>query len=635
MLGMPVVAGGEAQAPEAPPPAAPAKRPSVRPPHGTMLGMPAVQMPPPGPAALAAPPGAATLHDAFAPTHPPAAPNAAAFAPTEEVAQVTPAMVAAAHGQPAMPAYGAPAPVPAAPHDGMLASPFAGMASPNAALPGGLATAPVAAPQPLYAAAPEATPAAPPQAFAPQPFEAPASSGRPSEAEHVRGPGMGPVRPAASPATPNARPYEDAAPEFTRPSPRSRHDVTYEEPSESAPVERKPARGIAGLVVAGFLGMAALTAIGAALYVAFHDGDDLRAEVATVEGEQQLVVDVRAAAPGTKVRFQGREVPITSGRAVFPLAPDSLRLGENDIALDVLSPDGKVDSHHVVISLAFRVRADLGGLDDDPPVLRVIVDAKPGSSVTLDGEPLALDATGRGAKSVPVEAATEGQSISHATRYRIVPPGGTPVEGSIETRMPLAMLHLDRPGTSLVTDRAEVEIAGTVGPRATIVVGDRTVATLEGRFFTRWPLPTMGDQDVTLRVREPDKAPRRETIHLRRVPDLAAEAARYPVERDLDYARLAQNPSTYRGRHVAFEGFAYHVEVADGRSVLQILVRDCPGGQRCPLWVTYPAATDAVRSSWVRVVGEVAGEQQFRAANGGQILTVPRVDAAFVLPVSR
>lgn len=635
MLGMPIVAGAEA--PAAPTPAvAPSKTPSVRPHHGTMLGMPAIQMPPAGPsgatavtppaapgAPLAMPPGAATLHDAFTPTHPPAAPNAAAFAPTEEVAQVTPAMVAAAHPQPP-----APSAQPIPPQGGMLASPFAGMASPNAVLPGGLGSAPVGAAQPPFGAVPQAPQGIAPQAPPPV-FEAP-----PAEPEHVRGPGMGPVRPAASPATPVARPYDEATPEFTRPSPRGRLEVTYEEVSEPMPAERPRSRGIAGLVVAGFLGMAALTAIGAALYVAFHD-DDLRAEVATVEGEQALVVDLRSTAPGTKVRFQGREVPLASGRAVFPLAPDSLHLGENEVALDVVTPDGAVDSHHVVISLAYRVRADLGGLDDDPPVLRVVVDAKPGSSVSLDGEALALDATGRGTKSIPVEAATEGQSISHSTRYRIVPPGGVPVEGSIETRMPLAMLHLDRPGTSLVTDRAEVEIAGTVGPRATITVGDRTIATLEGRFFARWPLTAMGDQDVTLRVREPDKAPRREVIHLRRVPDLAAEAARYPVERDLDYARLAQNPGTYRGRHVAFEGFAYHVEVADGRSVLQILVRDCPGGQRCPLWVTYPAATDAVRSSWVRVVGEVAGEQQFRAANGGQILTVPRVDAAFVLPVSR
>ena len=62
-----------------------------------------------------------------------------------------------------------------------------------------------------------------------------------------------------------------------------------------------------------------------------------------------------------------------------------------------------------------------------------------------------------------------------------------------------------------------------------------------------------------------------------------------------------------------------------------MLARDCPRGSRCPVWVTYPAATDATLDSWVRVLGTVAGEQQFRAESG-RIMSSPRVDAAFVLP---
>jgi hypothetical protein len=119
---------------------------------------------------------------------------------------------------------------------------------------------------------------------------------------------------------------------------------------------------------------------------------------------------------------------------------------------------------------------------------------------------------------------------------------------------------------------------------------------------------------------------------VRRVADLAAEAASYPVEAELTYSRIAQNPTIYRGHHVRMRGRVYNVDVRDGRSDLQLLVSDCPRGQRCPLWVRYSAATDASVGAWVEVVGEIGGEQQFRARGGDRVMSVPRVDAVFVLP---
>jgi len=77
---------------------------------------------------------------------------------------------------------------------------------------------------------------------------------------------------------------------------------------------------------------------------------------------------------------------------------------------------------------------------------------------------------------------------------------------------------------------------------------------------------------------------------------------------------------------VLFEGRVYNVSVQGGQSVIQILVRECPKGTRCSLWVTYPADTDATNNSWVRVLGTVQGQQQFRSENE-RIVTVPKVSA--------
>jgi hypothetical protein len=116
------------------------------------------------------------------------------------------------------------------------------------------------------------------------------------------------------------------------------------------------------------------------------------------------------------------------------------------------------------------------------------------------------------------------------------------------------------------------------------------------------------------------------------VADLAREAAGFTYDRGLTYARLATAPTTFTGQRVMYEGRVYNVDVHDGRGVLQMLVRDCTSGQRCPLWVSYAAATDVTVESWVRIYGAVEGEQQFRSTTG-EVRTVPSVAATFVLPV--
>ena len=47
-----------------------------------------------------------------------------------------------------------------------------------------------------------------------------------------------------------------------------------------------------------------------------------------------------------------------------------------------------------------------------------------------------------------------------------------------------------------------------------------------------------------------------------------------------------------------------------------------------------PQATDATVDTWVRVLGTVSGEQQFRSKQG-QVQTVPGVQARYVLKLAR
>lgn len=438
-------------------------------------------------------------------------------------------------------------------------------------------------------------------------------------------PGSEPPAPAAEPERRSSYP----------PGPRGRAAVVYphdtgEQEALVLPRKRSAAPAVALLSI-GVLVL--LVGGGLLAYSMMTSGSDLRASVVQGADGEALQIEVPGAAAGTRLRFHGQERPLEAGRARFPLSADDLSLGDNELTVDVLAPDGSVSTRTIALLLELRVRADLGPLAGAPPAIDVVVEAPRGSEVTLDGEALALDSAGRGTRRYEIDPAGAGAEgvVEHVVRYRVVPPSGDAAQGELRTRIPVTSLQIDRPGEQLVTERDSVEVAGAVAPGSTVTVAGEDVEVRLGRFLTTRPLPAPGEHTIEVVARTPGKAPRVARLRVRRVESLEAEAARFEVDRDLTYARISQNPATYRGRNVAFEGVVFNVDVRNGRSVLQILVSDCPAGAQCPLWVTYPAATDAENRARVRVLGTVHGEQQYRSQSG-ETRTVPRVDATFVLP---
>lgn len=381
------------------------------------------------------------------------------------------------------------------------------------------------------------------------------------------------------------------------------------------------------------IGLGLLVGIGAGgAWWMFGRGIELRAAIANSPEGEVLQVDVPGMAEGTKVRFQGREAVLEAGRATFVLAANDLQLGDNTLTVDVVSPDGSVEQGSVVLSVTYRVRADLNSLQSEPPTLRILVDAKPGSTVTIDERNVELDGTGHGFVDLPIDPQAEANVYERSISYHVVVDGEA-ATGTVETQVPFATLQVDRPGAVTVTDEARVELAGAAHPEATVTLEGTALQTTEGRFVSHLDLAEVGEKEFTLVARRPGRAPRARVLRVQRVEDLEAHAANFPVDESLTYARITQNPESYAGQSAAFVGRVYNVDVHQGKTVLQIVVRDCPRGQRCPMWVTFEGASSAENNSWVRVVGHIAGEQQFRSPNG-QVLTVPRIDAMFVLPTT-
>jgi hypothetical protein len=354
--------------------------------------------------------------------------------------------------------------------------------------------------------------------------------------------------------------------------------------------------------------------------------------VVTGPAGELLAVDVPGAAAGTKARYGGLELPLVSGRATFPLAGSALHVGDNDVAVTIVAPNGDASARNVKLTVEFRVRPDLTTLSATPPGLDVVVDARPGAVATVDGQPVPLDAHGHGTHHLAFDpASAHDGAVEVNARYSVTPAGGHATDGTLHARIPVTTIQIDRPGLRLVTDAAQVDIAGVVDPAAHLTLDDVPLEVHAGHFLTHYVLDHEGTFAPRLVASAPGKAPRVVTLDLRRVHDLAAEAASFHPDPQLTYARIQTAPGTFRGQRVAIVGRVYNVNIEAGASVVQILARDCPGTQRCALWITYPAATDVTVNQWVRVLGTIAGEQQFRS-EAGDVRTVPRIDAEFLLP---
>ena len=273
-----------------------------------------------------------------------------------------------------------------------------------------------------------------------------------------------------------------------------------------------------------------------------------------------------------------------------------------------------------------------GLLVEFPSVVDAVVSALPGTKVQLDGQDLKLDAEGRGVQSYPLDMTDHpGGVFEHRVKFRIQPPSGETVVDERITRIMVSRLEIDSPGPTLVTDSDSVQIAGGVDEGSVVSIDGEVVPVNAGRFLQSYPLPKAGLFRPKVRAQLPGRAPRTVELNIKRVDDLVVAAEDFQPNGDIDYTKASKSAATYKGQKAEFEGRVINVMVQGQKSVLQMLVRKCPAGWNCSLWVNFPAGVKVKTDDWVRVLGTLDGQQQFRSESD-QIVSVPRLNAAFVLP---
>src|SRR4029077_9530463 len=106
-----------------------------------------------------------------------------------------------------------------------------------------------------------------------------------------------------------------------------------------------------------------------------------------------------------------------------------LHTGENPLDLALDRPGvGRDEIVHAIVPISFRVKTDVSTLDSDTPTITVHVEAAAGSSVTVDGVAVPLDAQGKGDHVVDVTAdlsgaADEGKQLEKKIAYEITSRG--------------------------------------------------------------------------------------------------------------------------------------------------------------------------------------------------------------------
>ncbi|HET8933895.1 MAG TPA: hypothetical protein VFN67_10670 [Polyangiales bacterium] len=407
------------------------------------------------------------------------------------------------------------------------------------------------------------------------------------------------------------------------------------EPTPSVPPEvpgRMGARSRNVLI----LGSLALLSIIVMVYVRLSGGStsaDVSARIMTGADGETLLFEVPDAHEGSSIRFGGQEQPLVGGKATFALASDSLRVGENVVLADIVSADGETSSARIVLSVFYRIWVDTSNLRVDKPTVDVVVTAVPGTKVTLENQEVPLDNQGRATKTYPIDIRRPGKGgvIEHVVHYRMQPPQGETVVDELHTRIAVAMMQIDRPGPDIVTDRESIEIAGAVGRDTQVDVDGTAVPVKDGRFVHTLALPRPGDYRPRVTAKSTGKIPFAITLNIKRVRDLQQAAREFSYNKDLNYAKLAVSPALYRGQAIAMEGRVYATVPRAGSSVIQMLARPCPSAQRCSVWVVDPQGNEVSVDRYVRVLGTVDGEQQFRSEKN-EIVTVPKIIARFVLP---
>jgi hypothetical protein len=349
------------------------------------------------------------------------------------------------------------------------------------------------------------------------------------------------------------------------------------------------------------------------------------------EGRERLELVCRGCEDGVKAKLGAVSATFQGGRATL-LLDRKLPVGPNRVAIDLERAAGRTDTVELSFPVEYRVRADLTGLDQSPPRLSVRVQALSGTAVVVDGKPVVLAADGSGSAEIPVTKELTGsdpsvRSLERRIGYVITPPGGAPASGEVSVRIGITPLLVQAPGPSIIIDTPTFVLSGRTAKAASVTVEGRPISVdSAGGFAQIMSVSAPGETNVVVRASAPEHAPRLVPIRVRRVDNLAAEAAALRGSATSSFAAL-EKPDDKRGLSVALDGSVIEARTESFVSILLLDVKSGCSTPPCLARVSLGTKLGFAESENVSVFGTLLGSVEGPKSG----TRIPAIHADFVL----
>ncbi len=469
-----------------------------------------------------------------------------------------------------------------------------------------------------------------PQAAPPAPAAAPESLPIASAQKTMLGiahPGIAPLHPTAEKPAPAAPAWNAAAaPPATAAAPT---------PEDLSVLPGHKPRRVSLVAVLAIVGFVALLAGVVVVAVLWKSSGPLSAKVTLdQQNHEQLELGCPGCPDGTRATLGKGTATFKAGHAVLPVARP-LHMGDNDLEIALTRPG---ESHSSTIALTvpvdYRVRGDLSLLSEEPPKLRVTVTAQKGSSVTVDGKPVALAADGTAHYDVDVThdltgAASNVQPLERKVAYSVKPPHAkAPDSGEVKFQLGIVPLVIDAPGPRIVTDAQTFMLAGHTAKGGAVSVGGRPIKVdAQGSFAQLMNVSAVGETTINVRATAKDRAPRLFPLHVKRVKSLRDEAAKFQKNAIKSYADISGAIDSKKGKAVALAGKVVEARTDHHRSYVLF---DVSGGCRhgpCLARLVYGESGHFERNDKLTAFGQVT-----RGVDGPRRgSTIPEIAVDFFL----
>jgi hypothetical protein len=373
-----------------------------------------------------------------------------------------------------------------------------------------------------------------------------------------------------------------------------------------SPAKSKRGGPRSALVLIGVAGALAVTA-GIVAFL-WQSPRPMRAEVTLDDrGNEALSLTCDDCVDGTIVSIGSSKATFNGKKAQLALTKP-LDVGSNKQIVSVHRPGiGRDEEVVLTVAIDYRVRGVLTSLAEDPPKLKVAVQAAPGAAAVVDGRPVTLDATGKGEYALDVSKDLEGPAdtivpFEKKLPYVITPNGGEPKKGEVALRFGIVPLRVYAPGDSIVLDGETFMLSGRTLRDGRITVAGRPITVdSEGRFAQLMNVSSVGETTVVVRAESKDHGPRLVRARVKRVANLRDEAATFRQSAVTDYTTIASDPK--KGEAVVLDGDVMEARLDGEETVLLLDVKKgCPQ-QPCLARIVYGGRFDTKKGAPISAYG--------------------------------